>query len=88
MQTQLQFDNRFLAELPGDSESKNFVREVLGACYSRVQPTPVRDPKMVAFSPETANLLGIDAKDCASETFLQVFAGNKLVAGEYLEKRL
>ena len=81
MQTQLQFDNRFLAELPGDSESRNFVREVLGACYSRVQPTPVRDPKLVAVSSETANLLGIDSKDCASETFLQVLAGNKLLPG-------
>ena len=81
MQTQLQFDNRFLAELPGDSEPRNFVREVLGACYSRVQPTPVRDPKMVAFSPETANLLGIDTTDCTSETLLQVLAGNKLLPG-------
>ena len=81
MQTQLQFDNRFLAELPGDSEPRNFVREVLGACYSRVQPTPVSDPKMVAFSPETANLLGIDTTDCTSETFLQVLAGNKLLPG-------
>ena len=69
MQTQLQFDNRFLEELPGDSEPDNFVREVRGACYSRVRPTPVRSPTMVAFSPETANLLGIEATDCTSDTF-------------------
>ena len=81
MQTQLQFDNRFLEELPGDPEPDNFVREVRGACYSRVQPTPVRSPTMVAFSPETANLLGIEATDCSSETFLQVLAGNKLLPG-------
>ena len=81
MQTQLQFDNRFLEELPGDPEPDNFVREVRGACYSRVQPTPVRSPTMVAFSPETANLLGIEATDCTSETFLQVLAGNKLLPG-------
>ena len=81
MQTQLQFDNRFLEELPGDSEPDNFVREVRGACYSRVRPTPVRSPTMVAFSPETANLLGIEATDCTSDTFLQVLAGNKLLPG-------
>ena len=81
MQTQLEFDNRFLEELPGDSEPDNFVREVRGACYSRVQPTPVRSPTLVAFSPETASLLGIEATDCTSETFLQVLAGNKLLPG-------
>ena len=81
MHTQLQFDNRFLEELPGDSEPDNFVREVRGACYSRVQPTPVRSPIMVAFSPETADLLGLDKADCATDTFLQVFTGNKLLPG-------
>ena len=81
MQTQLEFDNRFLEELPGDLEPDNFVREVHGACYSRVLPTPVRSPEMVAFSPETANLLGIETADCSSDAFLQILTGNKLLPG-------
>ena len=38
----LRFDNRFVRELPGDPEQGRHVRQVHGACYSRVEPTPVR----------------------------------------------
>ena len=36
----LVFDNRFISELPADEETINHRREVIGACYSRVKPTP------------------------------------------------
>lgn len=53
----LTFDNRFVRELPGDPESANFRRQVTGACYSMVMPTPVSDPVQVAVSPDAAALL-------------------------------
>lgn len=72
----LHFDNAFVRELPADSETTSSRRQVHGACYSLVQPTPVNHPRLVAYSPEVASLLGISETTCDSEEFVQVFAGN------------
>ena len=77
----LVFDNRLLAELPGDPESGPRRREVRAAVWSRVAPTPVAAPRTLAVSREMAETLGFDAADAASETFAQVFAGNALLPG-------
>lgn len=77
----LAFDNRFIRELPADPQSENRRRQVPGACYSRVLPTPVAQPQLVAWSPEMAETLGIAAEDCETEMFAQVFAGNRLLPG-------
>jgi uncharacterized protein YdiU (UPF0061 family) len=78
---QLTFDNRFVRELPGDPESANFRRQVTGACYSRVMPTPVTAPKQVAVSPNAAALLDLDDTAWQSNLFTQVFSGNRLLDG-------
>jgi serine/tyrosine/threonine adenylyltransferase len=78
---QLTFDNRFLSELPNDQETRNYPRQVLGACYSRVSPTKVAEPVTVAYSKEVAALLDISEQVCQSDDFAQVFAGNRLVTG-------
>ena len=77
----LRFDNRFVRELPGDPEEGRHVRQVHGACYSRVEPTPVRAPALLAWSPEVAGLLGIDDADIRSQVFAEVFGGNALLPG-------
>ncbi|GAB6141445.1 YdiU family protein [Methylosoma difficile] len=77
----LHFDNRFVATLPGDEEQDNFRRQVYGASYSKVLPTPVKKPQLVSYSLEVANLLGLNAEDCQSEAFTEIFAGNLLVDG-------
>jgi len=77
----LVFDNRFIRELPADSETANTRRQVFGACYSRVSPTPVAKPQLVAYSREVAGLLGLSEKVCQSDEFAQVFAGNRLLPG-------
>jgi uncharacterized protein YdiU (UPF0061 family) len=77
----LTFDNRFIRELPADAEPLNQRRQVLGACYSKVLPTPVSQPKLVAYSQEVAALLDLSADVCESDDFAQVFAGNRLAAG-------
>lgn len=76
----LTFDNRFVESLPADNETDNHRRQVLSACYSFVNPTVVASPKLVAFSSEVAELLGLSDADCQSESFTQVFAGNQLLA--------
>jgi uncharacterized protein YdiU (UPF0061 family) len=77
----LTFDNRLLAELPGDPESGPRRRDVRGAVWSRVMPTPVPAPRTLAVSREVARTLGFDAADIGSDRFAQVFAGNALLPG-------
>ena len=77
----LRFDNRFLAELPGDPDTGARRREVRGAVWSRMLPTPVSAPRTLAYSREMAETLGLSEADASSETFAQVFVGNALLPG-------
>ena len=77
----LTFDNRFVADLPADPQTGPGIREVRSALYSRVEPTPVTSPHVLAWSRETAALLDLDQTDSESPDFAQVFAGNALLEG-------
>ena len=77
----LPHDNRFLRELPGDPLADNRTRQVHGALWSAVTPTPVAAPRLLAHSPEVAAAIGIPADVVASEDFAQVFGGNRLWPG-------
>ncbi|HVO88849.1 MAG TPA: YdiU family protein [Casimicrobiaceae bacterium] len=77
----LRFDNRFVSDLPADPLDHAARRQVHGALYSRVMPTPVAQPRLVAYSPEVAQLLGLTEQDLASPRFAEVFGGNALVEG-------
>lgn len=77
----LRFDNSFVGKLPADPEAGPRPRQVHGALYSRVDPTPVAAPRLLAHSREVASLLGIAAADVASPAFPQVFGGNALLDG-------
>ncbi len=80
MQT-LSFDNSFVRELPADPATGSGRRQVHGALYSRVEPTPVVAPRLIAYSREVAALLDIDLADIESPPFAQVFGGNELLDG-------
>jgi uncharacterized protein YdiU (UPF0061 family) len=77
----LRFDNRFVRELPADPEAGARRRQVQGALYSRLEPTPVRAPRLLAHSREMAEALGFTEADVASPAFAAVFAGNTLLPG-------
>jgi uncharacterized protein YdiU (UPF0061 family) len=77
----LSFDNTFVHDLPGDPETGRRRRQVHGALYSRVDPTPVPAPRLIAHAKEVAELLGLDPADIASPEFAQVFGGNQLLEG-------
>ena len=79
--TTLQFDNAFLRELPGDPEAGPRMRQVEGALYSRVDPTPVAAPRLLAHSAEMAQTLGFSEADVAQPWFAEVFGGNRLLEG-------
>ena len=74
--TELTFDNRFTRELPGDSITANQRRKVREA-FSRVHPTTVAAPVLIAHSKEMASTLGLD--DINAEEFAQVFGGNRVL---------
>ena len=78
---ELPFDNRFTRALPADPDTSNRRRQVQGALFSRVSPTPVAAPATLAWSPEVAELLGLTAEVCRSDDFAQVFGGNRVPAG-------
>ena len=77
----LVFDNAFVRDLPADPEAANFRRQVAGVCFSRVLPTPVARPELVAVSAEVADLLGISTTTCESAEFVEVMAGNRVLPG-------
>ena len=81
MNTPLRFDNRFVRELPGDPRTTNERRQVLGACWSAVQPTPVAKPALLAHAHEVATLVGFGPDAHASPRFAEVFVGNALLTG-------
>ncbi|RKH10379.1 hypothetical protein D7X74_27600, partial [Corallococcus sp. CA047B] len=75
------FSSRFVDATPGDPLTDTRSRQVQGALWSRVQPTPVSAPRLVAFSPEVARLLGLDEQTLRSEGWVRVLAGNALEPG-------
>ena len=77
----LQFTNRFTRDLPADPESSSRPREVTGALFSRVAPTAVSAPTLVAASPECAELIGLDRAELETGDFARVFGGNALLPG-------
>ena len=77
----LNFNNLFTNELPSDASQENTRRQVYGACYSLVKPTPVSAPSLVSISRETAALFDLSTEDFLSDEFLQVMSGNQLLDG-------
>ena len=77
----LRFENTFVAELPADPVLTNTPRRVSNACFTRVDPTPVAAPSLLAWSDETGALLGIRRPATADGPDTQVLAGNRLVPG-------
>lgn len=77
----LQFDNRFTRLLPGDPQADNFRRQVRGACYSRVRPTPVVAPQLLAWSHDMAGRLGLNFDPFQTADAAEIFGGNRLLTG-------
>src|SRR6267142_445207 len=76
----LEFDDSFARTLPGDPETRNFVRQVPGARYSRITPTPVSAPRLLAWSDDCAALLGLSRPTTDAGATVDILAGNELAA--------
>jgi uncharacterized protein YdiU (UPF0061 family) len=77
----LPFDNRFIRELPGDADGSPRRRQVYGAFWTKVAPTPVPAPRLIAHAREVAALLDLSEDDVRSPQFAAVFGGNEQLAG-------
>ncbi len=77
----LAFDNRFVRDLPGDPDRSLRRRQVLGAAWSAVTPTPVAAPRLLAYSREVAAQFGWGEADVQAPWFASVFGGNSLLDG-------
>ena len=77
----LKFDNRFTRDLPADEVEDIYPRQVEQACFSRVKPSPVSRPALIALSREMMAALGLNPEEATSPEFLEVMAGNRLLDG-------
>ena len=73
--SELDWLSRFLDQTPGDELSGGGPRQVPGACWSRVNPTPVPNPKLRLWSHEMAKELGLE------EGGEQYLGGSEIVNG-------
>src|SRR5256885_10673067 len=57
--TALRFENTLVESLPADPVLVNVPRQVANACYTRVAPTPVAAPRLLAWSDRLGEFLGL-----------------------------
>ena len=77
----LRFENAFVAALPADPVLLNRPRQVQTACYTRVDPTPVSRPRLLAWSDETAEMLGLARPATPDGLAVEVLGGNRVLPG-------
>src|SRR3954463_7166830 len=75
---QAKFENTFVRDLPADPVLINIPRQVTNACYTRIAPTPVRAPKLLAWSDSLGEFLGLSRP--GAET-VEVLAGSCVLPG-------
>ncbi|XP_074534593.1 selenoprotein O1 isoform X2 [Halichoeres trimaculatus] len=78
----LDFDNLALRRLPLDPSEEAVVRQVKGACFSRVKPQPLTEPRFVAVSHEALALLGLDGEEVLNDPLgPEYLSGSKVMPG-------
>ena len=60
---------------------ENTYLQLPGALYTRLNPTPVRTPRLVIFNHSLAALLGLDADVLSADKGAAIFSGNQLPEG-------
>lgn len=75
----LAYRSSFVDSLPADPREDNQTRQVRGACYSRVTPTRVAAPKLLALVPEVCDLLDLSHEPTPS--LVEALAGNRVIPG-------
>ena len=77
----VRFDNKVPRCLPIENEEGNFPRQIRDACFSRVTPTPVENPRLFAYSLPALELIGLTKNDAARKELVEYFSGNAVMPG-------
>ena len=78
--TALAFGASYVSELPAAPVAHNVPRLVAGACYTRVEPTPVTAPRLLGWSDALGEELGI-LRPAPASPAAEVLGGNRLAPG-------
>jgi serine/tyrosine/threonine adenylyltransferase len=49
--------------------------------YHKVNPTPLKNPKLVSFNPQACDLIGLDYQECGTQDFIDFINGSKTLEG-------
>ena len=71
----LNLNDTFNKELPADTITQNYVRQVANAAFSYVTPRIPGKPSLVHYSPQMLESVGLTEKDANSEEFVKIFSG-------------
>jgi uncharacterized protein YdiU (UPF0061 family) len=77
----VKFANSFVTELPADPVPDNIPRPVRRACYTRVAPTPVAAPRLLAWSDTVGESLGLTRPADDQGLAAEVLGGNRVLPG-------
>ena len=78
---ELAFENTFVDAMPADPVEHNVPRQVRRVSYTRVAPTPVRAPRLLAWSSHAARLLGVADPASPDGLEAEVLGGNRVLPG-------
>lgn len=74
----LNLKDTFNQELPADSVTENYVRQVSNAAFSYVTPKIPGNPKLIHASPQMLDAVGLTEIDAKTEDFLNAFSGKEI----------
>jgi uncharacterized protein YdiU (UPF0061 family) len=79
--SELSFDNSFVRGLPADPLLHNVPRQVRGACYTLVDPTPAGSPTLLAWSESVGRMLGVSPPRLSTGPVAEVLGGSRVLPG-------
>ena len=74
-------EGRFVSALQGDPVTFNVPRQVRNASYTRVMPTPVAMPCLLAWADEPGMMLGLSRPAADDRLLAEVLGGNRVLPG-------
>jgi uncharacterized protein YdiU (UPF0061 family) len=77
----LTFENTFVRDLPGDAVLDNVPRQVRHAAYTRVEPTAVASPQILAWANAVGEMLGMAPPQSPQGLEAKVFSGSTVLSG-------
>ncbi|KAK2847940.1 hypothetical protein Q7C36_009622 [Tachysurus vachellii] len=78
----MDFDNVVLRKLPVEESESPGVRIVRGACFSRVKPQPLQNPRFVALSGRAMALLGLSEEEVINDPLgAEYLSGSRVMPG-------